>query len=417
MTATNEKEINPSKAAAELNPMITVDGFKLKKLSVITTFSDTTKIDKAILKFRKEALSVVPDLTTKKGRDAIASLAFAISKKKTNIVGQMVDPSIEEAKTLVKNVNGGKKHFQAEMDILRNEVRKPLNEWEAAEKIKEEARIKAINERISGIHAIATFDPSNPPGKEEIASLMEAVDSINCEEGFDEFTQDALQAKSRVKEVLTEKLNAIIQQELKEAAEEEIRLKELELKEQQVKQQAQERVNKLTMIPVGFFGKTSHEIRKKITSLENYEVKESEFGELTEQAKTSVTTVVAQLSGMLQQQLLVEQASIDAEQAKKDKSELEEAVDHLASLGNKGTECSGNAVVHEEKPVEQKLAEIFTKEEPKIIPEQTRTHSRTVTTQLTPHQAMIKDVNFWAGEYGVVNSEYSDLMNILNKYK
>lgn len=407
MTTSNEKEINPATTSVELNPMITVDGFKLKKLSVITTFSDTTKIDKAIAKFRKDALSVVPDLTTKKGRDAIASIAYKISKKKTNIVGQMVDPSIEEAKTLVKNVNNGKKHFQSEMDGLRDEVRKPLNEWEAAEKIKEEARIKAINERIDGIHAIATFDPSNPPGKDEIASLMEAVDSIVCEEGFDEFTQDALQAKNRVKEALTERLNAIIQQELKEEAEEEMRLKELELQQQQVKQQAQERVNKLMMIPVSFFGKGSVEIRKKITSLENYEVKDSQFGELTDQAKASVTTVVSQLSSMLQQQLLVEetQAKVYLEEQAKDNARIP---------------CDKNGQVSEEnkypndprEPVEGLITNAS-----QSLPEESKPLSKMVTTQLTPHQKMIKEVNFWAGEYGVVNSEYSDLMNILNKYK
>ena len=413
---TNSTEVSTVSKAVE-NPTITVEGFKLKKLSIISTFSDTAKIDKAVDKFTKDALSVVPDLTNKKGRDAIASVAFKISKKKTSIVSQMIDPSIEEAKALVKNVNAGKKYFQTKMDNLRDEVRAPLNEWEAAEKIREEKRISDIRLRIEGIDAISFYDPAHPPGKTSIASLMEAVDSINCEEGFAEFTQDALQAKSRVKEKLTEMLNVIIQKEIQDKADEEFATKELELKEQQLKAAAQERVNKLMMIPVGFFGKDSHEIRKKITSLENYEVKESEFGELTEQAKTSVTTVVDQLSGMLQQQQLVEQASIDAEQAKEYKTELEGAVDHLASIGNKEPECSDNAVVHEEKPVEQKLADRFAPDASQSIPEQNRTHSRTVTTQLTPHQAMIKDVNFWAGEYGIVNSEYSDLMNILNKYK
>lgn len=400
MTSSNEKEINPTVTSAELNPMITVDGFKLKKLSVITTFSDTAKIDKAISKFRKEALSVIPDLTTKKGRDSIASIAYKISKKKTNIVGQMVDPSIEEAKTLVKNVNSGKKHFQTEMDALRDEVRKPLNEWEELEKEKEEARIKAINEKISGIKNLCVFNGSIPPDKEQISKMMEAVDNIDCEEGFDEFTQDALQAKSRVKEILTEKLNAIIQQELKEEAEEEIRLKELELQQQQVKQQAQERVNKLMMIPVSFFGKGSAEIRKKINSLENYEVKESQFGELTDQAKSSVTTVVSQLTAMLQQQLLIEETQA--------KAYLEEE----AKNNNNVTQEEDEYPSDPREPVEGLITNAS-----QSLPEQSKPLSKAVTAQLTQHQKMIKEVNFWAGEYGIINSEYSDLMNILNKYK
>lgn len=338
---TNTTEVSAVSKAAE-NPMITVDGFKLKKLSIISTFSDTTKIDKAVAKFTKDALSVIPDLTSKKGRDAVASVAFKISKKKTSIVSQMIDPSIEEAKALVKNVNAGKKHFQTQMDNLRDKVRAPLNEWEAAEKIREEKRINDIQVKIKGIHLIISFAPGNEPGKDEITELMEAVDGINCEEGFAEFTQDALQAKSSVKERLTEMLNVIIQKEIQDKADEEFAIKEQELKVQQLKAAAQERVNKLMMIPVGFFGKDSHEIRKKITSLENYEVKESEFGELYETAKTSVTNVITQLSGMLQQQMLVEEAQ---------KPVVTDAVDNSLPL---------ETIHHqEEKPVEQRLAERF----------------------------------------------------------
>ena len=40
------------------NPMITVDDFKLKKLSVISTFSDNKKIDKAVDKFRKAFFTI-----------------------------------------------------------------------------------------------------------------------------------------------------------------------------------------------------------------------------------------------------------------------------------------------------------------------------------------------------------------------
>lgn len=374
---TTSTEIN----TAQENPMITVDGFKLKKLSVITTFSDTAKIDKAVAKFAKEALSVIPDLSTVKSRGDIASIAYKISKKKTNIVSQMIDPSIEEAKELVKNVNAGKKHFQTKMDNLRDEVRAPLNEWEAAEKIREEKRINDIKIKINGIQMLSVFDAGTTPSKDDIAEMMEAVDSIDCEEGFAEFTQDALQAKSAVKESLTEMLNDIIQQEIKDKADAELLVQEQKLQAQALTMKAQERVNKLMMIPVGFFGKNSHEIRKKITDLENFEVKDSEFGELTEQAKTSVIGVVTQLNGMLQQQILVEDA------AKEKLVEIEEEP-------------------FVEEPVKQ-TPKI------KIIPEQTRTHSRTEVTELTWHQKMVKQVDFWYNESG----SYDDLMGILNQYK
>ena len=403
---TDSKEIS----TVSENTVITVDSIKLKKAVIIPTFSDTAKVDKLVAKFGAEALSVIPDMSNRKGRDVIKSMAFKVSQTKTGVIAQMIKPSIEQAKKVISEVGKGKKHFETKMDALRDEVRAPLNKWEADEKIREEKRIDDIHTKIKGIHAIATFNPSNPPGKIEIASLMEAVDSIVCEDGFAEFTQDALQAKSKVKEVLTEKLNAIIQQELKAEAEEEIRLKEVELQKQQVKQKAQERVNNLMMMPVSFFGKSSIEIRNKITSLENYEVEESVFGELTEQAKTSVTTVIAQLSGMLQQQILVEESQAKAEQeehriAKDKRDQQQEQI------------VSGAAIAQvEEKPIEQRLSDKFTDVEPEVSTRKV-TGGHIVTVKLTQHQSMLKAVNFWAKDYGIVNSPLNDLLNILNQYK
>ena len=106
------------------------------------------------------------------------------------------------------------------------------------------------------------------------------------------------------------------------------------------------------------------------------------------------------------------------------KVETEQAKKYQEDMAKAQAETNKAVAPLAENPVEQRLAERFadtesTEQAPKtkIIPEGGRTHSCTEVTRMTPHQAMIKDVNFWAGEYGVVNSEYSDLMNILNKYK
>ncbi len=442
--STVEKEINPAKKPAA-NPMVNVDGFKVRQNSIITTFSDTKKIDSLIKKVRDEALTVPIDLVTKKGRDLIASEAHKVSKMKTGVIKQMIDPSIEEAKALVKNVNGGKKHFQTEMDDLRLEVRKPLTDWEAAEELKEKARIEAIQEKIVGINSIAVFGDI-PPGKDEITSLLEAVDAIDCEEGFDEFTQDALQAKSRAKEILTEKLNVIIQQELKEAADEELRLKEIELEKQQAKQKAQERVNNLMMIPVKYIGKPAEEIEKRLTALKNYEVPAEEFGDLYEAAKTSLSNVVIQLEAMHQQQLLVEKAQ-------QQQAAAVEQVDNLLDV-DRAPEV--NAHLRTDKPLytgvdmaqghDQTVQHNVSQQinlDNQVLQQETHAQSdqdiqqhdiglapaakqgETITKtiggfktveKLTPHESMIKEVRFWAKEYGVINSELSDLMMILNKY-
>lgn len=331
---TNTTEVSTTSKVVE-NPMITVEGFKLKKFSIISTFSDTVKIDKAVAKFAKDALSVVPDLTSKKGRDAIASVAFKISKKKTSIVSKMIDPSIEDAKALVKNVNAGKTYFKNKMDDLRDEVRAPLNEWEAAEKIREEKRINDIQVKIKGIHLIINFAPGKKPCKDEITELMEAVDCINCEEGFAEFTQDALQAKSSVKEKLTEMLNVIIQKEITDKAEADLLVQEQKLASERLKIKAQERLNKLMMIPTTMFGKTSEEIESMIFKVEHTPIIEEEFGEFVQQANESVVTVVHQLGTMLDQVKFME------EQAKPEVTQQQAQSDHEENLQEQRPEFCG----------------------------------------------------------------------------
>lgn len=401
------------KAKTTENPMINVSSIKMRKNSVIATFSDTSKIDPLIEKVRAEVMEHKPDLTSKKGREAIASLAHKVSKMKTGVVSKMIAPSIEDAKAIVKNVGAGKKHFEAQMDALRDEVRKPLTEWQEAEKLKEKKRIADIQEKIAGISSIADFN-GQQPSKDDVTSLIEAVDAIDCEQGFDEFTQDALQAKSKAKEILSEALNDIIKKELEEAAAEELRLKELELEKQAIKQKAQERLNNLMMIPVKLIGKPSVEIQEKINSLSHYEVPESEFGELYEQAINSVENVLAQLEVMLHQQIMVEESQ---QQEQPEEQPVVTGVD----MGN-GSDEKASMIVEQEQNITASMgapSHMQQKEQPEEPIAISQQDNMVDCSQevMTWHDEMIKDVKFWAEQYSVYGRELSDLIIVLNKYK
>lgn len=85
----------------------------------------------------RQAVNEVPDLTTKKGRDRVASLAAQVSRSKTAIE----KPGREYLKRLKEAVKPAEeeiKKFVDACDELRDETRRPLTEWEA-----EQERIKA----------------------------------------------------------------------------------------------------------------------------------------------------------------------------------------------------------------------------------------------------------------------------------
>ncbi|HCU1220517.1 TPA: hypothetical protein OUG11_000776 [Klebsiella pneumoniae] len=102
----------------------------------------------AYLEQIRQAVNEVPDLTTKKGRDRVASLAAQVSRSKTAIE----KPGREYLKRLKEAVRPAEaeiKRFVDACDELRDATRRPLTEWEA-----EQERIKA-EEAMSALHAEA----------------------------------------------------------------------------------------------------------------------------------------------------------------------------------------------------------------------------------------------------------------------
>ncbi|USR61591.1 hypothetical protein NFJ01_04170 [Lelliottia amnigena] len=96
----------------------------------------------------RQAVNEVPDISTDKGRKRIASLAGQVSRSKTAIEkpGREYLKRLKEA---VKPAEAEIKKFVDACDELRDEVRRPLTEWEA-----EQERLKAV-EAFNALHSEA----------------------------------------------------------------------------------------------------------------------------------------------------------------------------------------------------------------------------------------------------------------------
>ncbi|SDT98047.1 hypothetical protein [Pseudomonas yamanorum] len=84
---------------------------------------------------KAEVTGEVPDLTTVKGRARIASLAATVSKSKKAVETPGRD-YLKRLKEMPKVVEAELREFVDAMDALRDETRKPLTEWEAADAAK-----------------------------------------------------------------------------------------------------------------------------------------------------------------------------------------------------------------------------------------------------------------------------------------
>ncbi|MFZ5317678.1 hypothetical protein ACOY7W_04395 [Enterobacter asburiae] len=119
----------------------------------------------AYLEQIRQAVNEVPDLSTKKGRDRVASLAAQVSRSKTAIE----KPGREYLKRLKEAVRPAEaeiKRFVDACDELRDATRRPLTEWEA-----EQERIKA-EEAMNALHAEAL--EMNVKFDQELAAKFEA---------------------------------------------------------------------------------------------------------------------------------------------------------------------------------------------------------------------------------------------------
>ncbi|EPL8734631.1 hypothetical protein N1Z79_003394 [Klebsiella quasipneumoniae] len=120
----------------------------IEKKNAMAVFTNNDQLDPLIEAIEKEARSLVPDVTTKKGRDAIASMAHKVARSKTYIDNAGKD-LVAELKALPKQIDESRRVARERLDALKDEVRRPLTEWEA-----EQERIKA-EEAMNALHAEA----------------------------------------------------------------------------------------------------------------------------------------------------------------------------------------------------------------------------------------------------------------------
>ncbi|WP_171858581.1 coiled-coil domain-containing protein [Citrobacter freundii] len=137
----------------------------IEKQNAMAVFTTKEQLDQIIEAIEEEARSLVPDVSTRKGRDAIASMAHKVARSKTYIDNAGKD-LVAELKALPKQIDESRRIVRERLDALKDEVRRPLTEWEA-----EQERIKA-EEAMNAMHAEAL--EMNIKFDQELAAKFEA---------------------------------------------------------------------------------------------------------------------------------------------------------------------------------------------------------------------------------------------------
>lgn len=110
----------------------------------VIVLTDTKSRDEFYAHVQAEVDAFEPDVSTDKGRKAIASLAYKIARTKTAIdaAGKELN---DEARQRINAVDAERRAVREHFDALAKQVRQPLTEWEEAE----EKRAEFIDNMIA----------------------------------------------------------------------------------------------------------------------------------------------------------------------------------------------------------------------------------------------------------------------------
>ena len=121
----------------------------IEEANAVQAFNAGT-IDALVTEIETIARSIVLDASTAKGRDEIKSIAYKVAQSKTLIdaVGKGI---VSEWKEKAKVIDNARNLARTRLDALKEEIRRPVTEFEEREK----ARVAAHEAVISGFADIA----------------------------------------------------------------------------------------------------------------------------------------------------------------------------------------------------------------------------------------------------------------------
>lgn len=179
----------------------------------------------------QEVRSHVPDVSTKKGRDAIGSLALKISKSKT-LIEKCGKELVAEQKAQIKVIDDDRISIVKKFDLLRDEILAPRDAWEKAE----EDRVAKHEESILSINFYKTAVIADKDSV-WLKGVIRNVEEIVIDSSFEEFEEQAKIAKYETLEFLRTTLAAREKYEAEQAELE--RLRQAEILRQQQEREAQ----------------------------------------------------------------------------------------------------------------------------------------------------------------------------------
>ena len=282
----------------------------------------------------EQARSIVPDLSTDKGRKAIASMARKVASSKTAFDAHGKELK-EQYTAITSKIDADRKLFRDQCDALRDEIRKPLTDWENVEK----QRIIDLELRVSSLKQEFGLISST-----DIQNDIKRIESISIDESFMEFQDKAKLQKYETLEFLNKLLIEAMDSEAKQAELEALRqaetLRQQQERDAQIAREATEKAQREAEEKARF---EAERVQREKVESEQREARlkaEKEAAELREQAlKQKAIDDAKQAEHNKQLAIQAERERIEREVREKEEAERKEQERREADKAHKKQVC------------------------------------------------------------------------------
>ncbi len=194
----------------------------IEPTTAVTLFTEGQGVAELLADIRQKATSLVPDITTAKGRKEIASIAHAVARTKTYLDG-LGKEQTDKFKEIPKRIDANRKQIRDTLDALKDEVRAPLTQYEAAE----EARVAALQSRLARLNELGS-SASIEIAAADLQVMLNEVEQNALDDTWQELLPQATVAKELAAKRLGEALAARHKYEAEQAELEQLRQKQAE---------------------------------------------------------------------------------------------------------------------------------------------------------------------------------------------
>ncbi len=207
-------------------------------LNPIAVFTGPDGVERILQEIEGKVAEFAPDISTNKGRKEVASMAYKVSQSKV-VLDTLGKDLVADWKAKSKQVDESRKLVRDRLDALRDEVRRPLTEWEEAEA----ARIAAekLAKEIEQAHEEALVEHAMRKKMEELAAreaeLLRQEEERKAKEEAERLEKERQEAEKRREEEEARRIKEA-EERAKREAEEEAKRKIFEAERREAEAQA-----------------------------------------------------------------------------------------------------------------------------------------------------------------------------------